>query len=48
MKSSITILILNINSIASLPNLIVDPEVGHLFHIDPWSRIYAIEPLIDP
>jgi hypothetical protein len=32
-KSSIAILILNINSIASLPNLILGPEVG------PFSKL---------
>jgi len=41
-KSSIAILILNINSIASLPNLILGPEVGCLFQIDLWYLIYAI------
>jgi len=47
-ESSITILIVKINSITSLPNLIVDPEVDRIFQIGPWSQIYAIEPLIDP
>jgi hypothetical protein len=41
-KSSIAILILKINSIASLLNSIVSPEVGCLFHFSPWSLIYAI------
>jgi hypothetical protein len=35
-KSSIAILILRINSIASLPNSIVGLEVGHPFHFSPW------------
>jgi hypothetical protein len=46
-KSSIAILILKIKSITSLPNSIVDPEVGRLFHFGPWSLIYAIWPSID-
>jgi hypothetical protein len=41
-KSSIAILILKINSIASLPNLIASFEVGRLFQIGPWSRINVI------
>jgi hypothetical protein len=41
-KSSISILILKINAIASLSNSIASPEVGRLFQIDPWSLIYAI------
>jgi len=35
-KSSIAILILRINSIASLPNSNINPEVGRLFHFSPW------------
>jgi hypothetical protein len=30
-----------------LPNSIADPEVGRLFHIGPWSWIYAFWPFID-
>jgi hypothetical protein len=41
------ILILKINSIASLPNLIVGSEVGRLSQIGSWSRIYAVGPSID-
>jgi hypothetical protein len=41
-KSSIAILILKINSIASLPNSIVGLEVGRLFQIGLWSRISTI------
>jgi hypothetical protein len=36
-KSSIAILILKINSIASLPNSIAGLEVGRLFQIGLWS-----------
>jgi hypothetical protein len=35
--SSIAILIVKINSITSLPNSNSGPEVGCLFHFDPWS-----------
>jgi hypothetical protein len=41
------ILILKINSIESLPNLIVGSEVGRLSQIGPWSRIYVVAPSID-
>jgi hypothetical protein len=41
-KSLIAILILKINSIASLPNSIVSPEVGQHFRFSSWSLIYAI------
>jgi hypothetical protein len=41
-KSSIAILILKINSIASLSNSIFGPEVGRLFHFSSWSLIYTI------
>jgi hypothetical protein len=41
-ESSIAILILKINSIASLSNSIAGLEVGRFFQIDPWSQIYAI------
>jgi hypothetical protein len=40
-KSSIAILILKINSIASLSNSIVSPEVVRHFQIGPWSLIYV-------
>jgi hypothetical protein len=46
-ESSIVILILKINSIASLPNSIVGLEVDLLFQIGPWSRISAIWPSIN-
>jgi hypothetical protein len=36
-ESAIAILIVKINSIASLPNSIAGPEVGRFFHIGPWS-----------
>jgi hypothetical protein len=36
-ESSIAILIVKINSIASLQNSIASPEVGRFFHIGPWS-----------
>ena len=40
-KSSIEILILRINSIASLPNPNVSPEVNRLFHFGLWFWIYV-------
>jgi hypothetical protein len=40
-KSSIAILILKINSIASLPNSIVGLEVVRHFQLGPWYMIYA-------
>jgi len=46
-KSSIAILILKINSIASLPDLIVGLEVGRLFQIGHWSQISVIWPSIE-
>jgi hypothetical protein len=46
-ESSIAILILKINSIASLLNSIVSLEVGRFFQIDPWSQICAIWPSIE-
>jgi len=46
-KSSIAILILKINSIASLPNSNVDPDVGRLFHFSPWFWICAFWHSID-
>jgi len=36
-----------INSIVSLLNSIIGPEVDRLFQIGPWFRIYAIRPSID-
>jgi hypothetical protein len=45
--SSITILIVKINSITSLPNSIAGLEVGRLFQIDHWSWISAIWPSIE-
>jgi hypothetical protein len=46
-KSTIVILILRIDLIASLLNSNVNPEVDRLFHFDPWFWIYAFWPLID-
>jgi hypothetical protein len=46
-KSSIAILFSRINSIASLPNSNVSPEVGRLFHFGSSSWIYAISPLMN-
>jgi hypothetical protein len=41
-ESSIAILILKIDSIASLPNSIAGLKVGHFFQIGPWSQISVI------
>jgi hypothetical protein len=41
------ILILRINSIASLQISVSAPIVGRVFHFDPWPLIYAIWPSID-
>jgi hypothetical protein len=46
-KYSIEILILRINSIASLLNSNVSPEVGCLFHFSYWFWICAFWPFID-
>jgi hypothetical protein len=46
-ESSIAILILKINSIASLSNSIAGLKVGRFFQIDPWSQICAIWPSIE-
>jgi hypothetical protein len=46
-QSSIEILILRINSIASLSNSNVSLKVGCLFYFDPWFWIYAFWPSID-
>jgi hypothetical protein len=44
MKSSIAIFILKINSIASLPNSIVDPEVGRLFQLVLGLKFMQLDP----
>jgi hypothetical protein len=41
------ILILRINSIASLQISVSAPIVGRVFHFDPWPLIYAIWSSID-
>jgi hypothetical protein len=46
-KYSIEILILIINSIASLPNSNISSKVGRLFHFDSWFWICVFWPSFD-